>query len=500
MVDGGLHLEPQRRLVVNQLRRLAPEHWTKEQINWLDCEEGGNDSDGLPRKLIFGSDYPYREAERHLALSNARVELKPSFAVGGLSSVWGAAMLPYCEHDIADWPVTVKDLNQHYKSVIGLTGLCAAHDDLSEVFPLFTDAPGCLELSRQASTMWNTICKNRNKLLATGIRCGHARLAFSSPNRQNSGCLYCGMCLSGCPYSVIYNSEQSVATFRSDQNFSYEPNIIVAEMQESLDAVVVRGYHRLTLNAIEFKVNRLYLASGVIPTSGILLRSRSDYGRPVMLADSQYFLFPGVLTTRVGDVRGKRNHALSQLFVEIFDPHVSPFGVHLQVYSYNSLIGRTLQRALGPLAGSWLHREIECRLMVFQGFLHSNQSGKIALTLHRHAASDRIELRGVINDETTGVVRKVVRKIFKNGLRLGVVPISTFLKLTRLGRGYHVGGAFPMRKRPGKFDSDVLGRPTDWRRVHVVDATVLPSVPATTITLTVMANAHRIASEAAALD
>jgi choline dehydrogenase-like flavoprotein len=28
--------------------------------------------------------------------------------------------------------------------------------------------------------------------------------------------------------------------------------------------------------------------------------------------------------------------------------------------------------------------------------------------------------------------------------------------------------------------------------VHAVDATVLPSIPATTITLTVMANAHRI--------
>jgi hypothetical protein len=33
-----------------------------------------------------------------------------------------------------------------------------------------------------------------------------------------------------------------------------------------------------------------------------------------------------------------------------------------------------------------------------------------------------------------------------------------------------------------------------------VDATVLPSVPATTITFSVMANAHRIGWESAALD
>jgi len=35
--------------------------------------------------------------------------------------------------------------------------------------------------------------------------------------------------------------------------------------------------------------------------------------------------------------------------------------------------------------------------------------------------------------------------------------------------------------------------------VHLLDASVFPSIPATTITLTVMANAHRIATQAANL-
>jgi choline dehydrogenase-like flavoprotein len=57
-----------------------------------------------------------------------------------------------------------------------------------------------------------------------------------------------------------------------------------------------------------------------------------------------------------------------------------------------------------------------------------------------------------------------------------------------------------MRENPQQFESDCLGRPHGWTRVHVVDATVLPSVPATTITLSTMANAHRIGWEAVALD
>jgi choline dehydrogenase-like flavoprotein len=53
-----------------------------------------------------------------------------------------------------------------------------------------------------------------------------------------------------------------------------------------------------------------------------------------------------------------------------------------------------------------------------------------------------------------------------------------------------------MRENPGPFQTDLLGRPTGFSQVHVVDASVFPSLPATTITLSVMANAHRIGSAA----
>lgn len=51
-----------------------------------------------------------------------------------------------------------------------------------------------------------------------------------------------------------------------------------------------------------------------------------------------------------------------------------------------------------------------------------------------------------------------------------------------------------MQEKPGNLQTDILGRPQGLNHMHVVDATTFPSVPATTITLTVMANAHRIAS------
>jgi choline dehydrogenase-like flavoprotein len=69
------------------------------------------------------------------------------------------------------------------------------------------------------------------------------------------------------------------------------------------------------------------------------------------------------------------------------------------------------------------------------------------------------------------------------------------LQETLPGRGYHSGGSFPMREVPGVGETDFLGRPYGRTRTHIVDSSVFPTIPAATITLSVMANAWRIGFE-----
>jgi choline dehydrogenase-like flavoprotein len=57
-----------------------------------------------------------------------------------------------------------------------------------------------------------------------------------------------------------------------------------------------------------------------------------------------------------------------------------------------------------------------------------------------------------------------------------------------------------MRARPQALETDPLGRLPGNDRVHLVDASVLTSIPGTSITFSVMANAHRIATLAGHLD
>jgi choline dehydrogenase-like flavoprotein len=497
MVDAGVRLEREREEIVKDLNKSPPELWNPEHLQWFFAEDN-QDTTEIPLKLRFGSDYPYRDAELHLAVMNHGVGLRPSLAFGGLSTVWGAAMLPYIEQDAADWPFCIRQLHPHYEAILKLTGLSADRDDLMELLPLFTDSPTYLGLSRQASSMWRTLCRNRGKLREAGILYGRARVAIKAArDSKDLGCLYCGMCMYGCPYGYIYSSEYTVSRFQFNERFAYEPEIVVTSVEEGADHVVVRGHHRLSRRSIDIRADRVYLAAGAISTTGILLRSMAAYERSIIMKDSQYFILPLLLTTRIPNVQGERLHTLSQIFLEILDPAISPYLVHLQVYSFNSLIGRTVRESMGPAAGALetLAREIEGRLMVVQGYIHSAQSGTITVMLGRQSGKERLELTPVINPETQGVVNKVVRKLFKSSFKLGAIPLPPLLHIAKLGRGFHSGGTFPMRKNPAEFETDIWGRPVGWKRVHAVDATVLPSIAATTITFTVMANAHRIASQ-----
>jgi choline dehydrogenase-like flavoprotein len=137
--------------------------------------------------------------------------------------------------------------------------------------------------------------------------------------------------------------------------------------------------------------------------------------------------------------------------------------------------------------------------LVLQCFLHSDDSSRLTLTL-RKDAQGRPKLDAVPAVERAARWRSIKAglKLAANGLKLGGVPVVPAMQFAEPGRSYHSGGTFPMRRTPGRLETDTLGQLPSLPRVHFIDATVFPSIPATTITLTVMANAHRIATNAGA--
>ena len=487
LLDAGLALEPARAEIVAQMSARSPNEWTDAQLKEFKAGMAAG-AKGIPLKLAYGSDYPYREADTHLPADYDGVALRPSLGRGGFSSVWGAAVMPYSQKDTARWPVTAADLAEHYAAVVKLTGISAVSDDLEKIFPIHAGAPAALAMSRQATFLRDRLAKNRAELNAAGIHFGQARVAVRA---GEIGCVYCGMCMYGCPYGYIYNSEQTLRELQRHPNFTYRTDAVVTRVRENAGAAIVTGYHRTTRAAFEISAQRVYLGAGVIATAKIVLQSLELYDQPVRLKDSQYYLFPLLLARSGGDVQHELLHTLSQMFIEIFDEQITPHSVHLQVYSYNDLVGQAVRQSFGPAAGlmGWFADALAKRLLIVQGYLHSDHSSQIAIRLK---PDGRLQLQAEANPAVRPMIRQVLRKLMRHGRQLGAWPLTPMLQVAEPGRGFHNGSSFPMRPNPGDMETDTLGRLPRWRRIHLVDASVLPDIPATQITFSVMANAHRI--------
>ena len=89
------------------------------------------------------------------------------------------------------------------------------------------------------------------------------------------------------------------------------------------------------------------------------------------------------------------------------------------------------------------------------------------------------------------VMKKGSRRLARLMSKVGVVPLTPFMYGDpRKPFGWHFGGSMPMTKAPSdEMHTDLLGRPMNWNRIHVVDSSIFPSVPATTVALLAMANA-----------
>jgi choline dehydrogenase-like flavoprotein len=495
MLDAGLTLEARRAERVAAMSSLASDQWSADDLAFI--REGTTASkSGIPLKRLYGSDVAFRDAEDRLGLELSGVGIKASIARGGFSNVWGAAVLPYQDVDMAGWPFGAERLSEHYRAVARLMGVAAVHDDLATRFPLYTEEPASLQLSAQARQMMSRLERNREQLAQAGWLVGQSRLAVAG-GEGSRNCVYCGLCMYGCPYGLIYNSSSTLDQLRQHPRFRYRAGVVVDAVSEGSTAITINGHDLETGERLTIEAARAYLATGVISSAQIVLRSLSAYDRPISIMDSQYFLVPLLTGSAPRGVESERAHTLSQLFLELYDPAISAFGVHLQVYTYNDLMGQAIRTAFGPLSALLepLARGLEHRMLVIQGYLHSAHSGMIRAELKRTVKGDRLLVQGVQRDDTRRIVKRVLRKLAAHAGHFGAIPLMPLAKIADPGRGFHTGGSFPMKQRPTAFETDVLGRPAGWHRLHLVDSSILPSVPASTITFPVMANAHRIGSE-----
>ncbi len=489
VIDVGRGLPADLEAVRERMAAAPPDCWAASDVTLLARNETAGRT-GVPRKLVLGSDHFY---------ANDEGAPPHSFALGGFSAGWGGAFLPAREEDLEGWPVSADVLLSHARRAVQSLPLSEPVDALSAWFPPLRATPGpVIGLSAGQRVLLDRVRDAAARAEFERAGAGQSRLLTSVAQGDTPGgdeCRRCGYCMSGCVYGSILSAGDVIRRMASEGRIFLQLGSRVVRFEERADHVEVVTVDTTSGESEIIRCKRLLLGAGAVESARIVVRSLTPRTRSFELLRTAGAVLPLATLRRIPSDWPETN-TQSSIFLEILDPEVSPHWVHTQISPANELVLRKLQlhrhgRDAPRARLRWAGFE---RLAYALVNLHSDHGSRYVMTLEDGAWSGSVRTEVVYPEDRRRRVRRAaaaVRGVLRGA---GLHAIRPLERDSADGIGYHLGGSLPMRTEPVRpTETDAAGRPYGSERVHVVDASVLPSLPGTTIGLLILANAHRIA-------
>ena len=232
------------------------------------------------------------------------------------------------------------------------------------------------------------------------------------------------------------------------------------------------------------------MAAGTISSTKLGLQlSRFSGKLPLLHAPSAAFL---LLSSSIKNSFEKEVTGLSQLsfwakndsgceaYGNIFSLKGMPY---FYFYPYlSSFSSRLAKKILPPL---WP------RLLAGNTFFGS----ELSKTYFQMSSSGVVSIKGNETLQTQCEFKKLSSTLFKEFRKAGFLLIPGSFTRANIGADVHYVGTLPMSFTASDTKTNSLGCLSGYDRVHFVDGAVIPKLFAKPHTLTVMANADRIASE-----
>jgi ferredoxin len=501
VIDIGLQLEPDRQELVSGLALTAPDEWDPETKEYLSRQPVSSGGRGVPEKRVFGSNFPFRNKGQLAGITaveggNTSVV---SSAYGGFSNVWGSQVMPFTEKTFENWPFKASDLRPHYQAILNHIPFAGEEDDLAENFPLLRTPSPLPPMAPRSQKVLDAYAKHRSKLKDRGVIVGKARLAFKPKE-----CARCGLCMTGCPYGLIYSAAQTFDELRRSGRVDYRGGLIALKVTEDAERVTVVAKEVSTGQLQRFEADHVYVACGAVGSTRLVANSQGIFDADIPMYESRQFTLPFLSLRPTEDPRNKRDFTLNQFNMIVATDDGSLDVSTLHFYAYNNAFLDGLPSVLRARRAELIRAQLLRRLSVAFGYLPSWNAP--TLRAHVGARKDELEFPDLhISSDTAPpgqakMVKAILRRLTGAAAALDLYPVLPMFSLSPPAKSYHWGGTFPhVDGGSARFSSDSLGRVGGWKRTHLVDAAVFPTVPATTYGLTAMANAHRIASESMGL-
>jgi choline dehydrogenase-like flavoprotein len=472
MLDGGSDRDPQpatpwERMLGRDLESLAPD-------------------DGLSPKMRA----PVARRLLGAFARHARIEEEKFVAVGGLgrgglSRIWGAFV---CEldddDDLRGWPITGFDLRPSYDAVASRIGVSGSDEDDMAAF--YGRSGALLAPPPLGPTAAAILSRYQAARPDPDFALGAARNALLTENRwQRQACDLNFGCLWGCARGAIYDARQDIALLRQHAHFALRD--ATAQRLARADD----GWEVVTTGGGSVRAPRLVVAAGTLGSLHLvapLIASATD----LRILNSPVIAMPLLVPRRLGGKAPASGHSLAQLGFRLSCSAAPGDYVSGAIYEMTGLPPSSFaaRMPLGRRAATEIFRALAPALVVATIYFPGRYSAN-TITLRPSAQGPRITVRGGVAPEFDQVARTVRRRLTAIWRKLGARPLPG-AALATAGTDAHLGGVFPMGGG-APHGTNAWGELDGLPGLHLVDGAVLPSIPSKFTTLTVMANADRIA-------
>ncbi len=452
-----------------------------------------------PRYQVPSYRRAFAEFKQRYAISTDNFAVYGSLARGGLSNVWGTGVSRFDDEDLAEFPISLNDLRRSYQCVVQRIGVSGANDDDLSAFhgheeslqPPLTPTGNARLLYRRYRT--------RSRLAHRhGIFIGHNRMATLSRNHQGrQGCVTCGLCTYGCASMSMWSAKYDLVKLLQFPNFSYQGNAFVSYMRRLETSYMIGVYSDQRRVIEEVKTKQVILASGTIGSAKLVMDTLKIYDENRTLLTNPMAAFAlSVPRWRIGNLIDEDVLGSSQLSYCV----ATPESIERYASGYIFLadtISTTEFLTYVPFAYP-LSRRIARRLqpiLLIGTCLLGSSYGRSTMRL---SSSGDVEIRGGYASTAESALKTAINRLAGVLMRFGVYLIPGSINLSEIGEDVHYAGTVPMRAEPRIGEANPQGEVQGLPGVYVVDGSALTALPSKLHTLTIMANADRIATAIAA--